>query len=102
MEETHDNRRDDGPLFSGWGLETWKAICYKLKQVHLLQSPKDLFSLHLTCILKIWRETTKINPVFVFFTLFISLTQISKQNKYNGNCFKFCKAVSEVRARRRY
>ena len=44
----------------------------------------------------------KINAVFVFYTLYISLTQRSKKNKYNRNCIKLSEALSKIRAKRRH
>ena len=36
-----------------------------------------------------------INAVFVFYTLYISLTQRSKKNKHNRNCIKSFKALKK-------
>ena len=44
----------------------------------------------------------KINAVFVIHTLYISLTQRSKKNKYNRNCIKSSEALSKIRAKRRH
>ena len=45
----------------------------------------------------------KINAVFVFYTLCISLTQRSeKKNKYNRNGIKLFKALSKISAKQRH
>ena len=64
-----------------------------------LKSTLDLLSLHLTRIL---RQTMKINAVFVFYTLYISLTQRIEKIKYKTNCIKLSKALSKIRAQLRH
>ena len=44
----------------------------------------------------------KINAVFVFNTLNMSLTQRSKKNKHNRNRLKLSEALSKIRAKRRH
>ena len=79
------NRRDDERLLSGWGLENWNVCTLLAAQIINLArvgqnkhwSPHRISSL---CISResLGRQTMKINAVFVFSTLFISLTQRSK------------------------
>ena len=64
-----------------------------------LKSTKDLLCLYLTRIL---RQTMKINAVFVFYTLYISLTQRIEKIKYKTNCIKLSKALSKIRAQLRH
>ena len=44
----------------------------------------------------------KINVVFLFYTLFISLAQRSETNKYDRNCTKLFKALSKLRTKQRH